>query len=151
MFKKWSLQESFFKSIPFTIMYSFIALGISLILLVVNTSWLYGTLVGIVILWFSYFVIWVLWYKIPKIKSQMVRILPIGIILLRIIIFISSLLIISLVINPWLIPGLKHKDKLLEPINTISLLLTYSLPILSYLTIGTIDIIHSINLQKKGK
>lgn len=151
MFKKWFFKETFFKSIPFSIIYSIISLVISLILLVVDNSWLYGTLIGLAIMWLSYLLIWILWYKIPKIKSTMSKIIPIGVITLRIIIFISSLLIISLLINPLLIPGLKHQDKLLKPINTLSLLWTYSIPTLSYLTVGTIDVIQSMKLQKKEK
>ena len=151
MYKKWSQQESFFKSVPFSIFYSIIALGISLILLLIDSSWLYGTLIGLVILWISYLLIWILWYKIPKIKSFMAKIVPIGTLSIRIIIFVSSFLIISLVINPWLVPGLKHQDKLLKPINTLSLLWTYSIPTLSYLTAGTIDVIQSIKLQRRKK
>ena len=136
---------------PFSILYSIISLIISLILLVLDTSWLYGTLIGLIILWFSYLVIWILWYKIPKIKSTMAKIVPIGILLIRVVIFISSLLLISLLINPWLIPGLEHQDKLLKPINTLSLLWTYSIPTVSYMTVGIIDVVQSMKLQRSKK
>ncbi len=149
MFQRWLEKESFYRSIPFSIFYSIIALGVSLILLLIDNSWLYGTLFGIAILWLSYFAIWILWFKIPKIKTFMTKIIPIGTIALRILIFVISLLLISLLINPWLLPGIEHKDKLLKPINTLSLLWTYSIPTVSYITIGIIDVVQRKKLYKE--
>lgn len=149
-FTKWLNKGIFFKNIYVSIIYSIIVICISMILLLVNTSIFYGTLMGIIILWIANLIIWLLWFKIPRINKTMSKITPIGVWAVRIGIFIPIFLIVVFYINPSISSetGLKL---LLSPINILALIFAYSINMFSYLTIGIIDVFISINKTKKEK
>lgn len=149
-FEKWLNKEIFYRNIFVSIVYSIIMIIISLILLLVDTSIIYGSLIGVTMLWVTNLLIWLLWFKIPKIKSFMNKITPIGVWIIRMLIFITMFLIIILYINPSLsdFSGLKL---VMEPINLFALMVTYSINTFSYLTIIIIDVFISIKETKKGK
>ena len=91
MKKKWNELEIFHKSIIFSGIYSFILIIISLILLLDDTSWIYGTLIGTGLLFISYLIIWILWFKISKIKIIMSKGTSVLIPLIRIVLFLLIL------------------------------------------------------------
>ncbi len=142
MKNKWLETETFPKSILISLIYSLIMIIISSILLLVNTSFIYGTLIGIGILYLSYLIIWTLWYKIPKIKTTMAKATPLLAPMIRIVIFITTLLLIAFFVGEG-----EGIDKFTNPINAIMMLITYTLTLFSY---GTVIIIDSI-LEKKNK
>lgn len=131
MKKNWNNLEIFHQSIVVSIIYSIMTILISLILLLVDTSWIYGSLIGIALLFLSYFIIWVIWYKIPKFEKLLTILLPIFVPLIRIILFVPVLICIILLIN--IGEGI---DKVLYPVNVFSFLITYSISMISYFTIG---------------
>ena len=81
----------------------------------------------------------------------MAKITPIGVLFIRLVIFITMFLIVILVINPIYVD--KHTAEIMfNPINNFALLLAYSIPFISYLTIGIMELFKSIKEnKKKGK
>ncbi len=142
MKEKWLNLEIFPKSILVSLIFTSLMLSIGSILLVVDTSYLYGVLVGTGILYLSYFIIWILWYKIPKIKSAMSKTTAILSPTIRIVVYIISLLLIVFFVGEG--EGL---DRFVQPINTIMMLITYTLTLFSY---GTVIVIDKI-LENKQK
>ncbi len=142
MKEKWLNLEIFPKSILVSLIFTLLMLSIGSILLVVDTSYLYGVLVGTGILYLSYFIIWILWYKIPAIKSAMSKTTAILSPTIRIVVYIISLLLIVFFIGEG--QGL---DRFVQPINTIMMLITYTLTLFSY---GTVIVIDKI-LENKQK
>lgn len=140
MKNKWLQLEVFHKSILTSLILAILFVLISSILVLINTSYLYGALVGLGILYLSYLVIWILWYKIPKIKLFMAQWTPVFAPLIRIVIFTLTFLLISLIINNG--SGI---EIFLNPINTIMMLITYTSTLLSYLIVIVID----SNLEKR--
>ena len=151
MYEKWVELEIFNKNLIVSFFYSILGLIISLILLSINTSYLYGTLLGLFILWLSNGIIWLLWFKIKKIKTFMTKIIPVGILFIRLVIFAAMFLLVILVINPMYDHG-HTLNIMLNPINNFALLIAYSIPFVSYFTIYIIDTfkIKKTN-KKKGK
>ena len=143
MKEKWDNLEIFHQSVIISSIYSLIAIIISSILILVNSSFIYGTLIGVGLLFLSYLLIWFLWYKIPKIQTVMAKCTAWLSPLIRILLFLSIYLTIIFTINGEM-DGL---DKFLEPVNTFSLLATYTIPMFSYFTIGFVDMF--LNRQKK--
>ncbi len=139
---KWLQTETFPKSILVSLIYTLLLIIVGLILLVVNTSYIYGVLVGSGILYTSYILIWLIWYKIPKIKLKMVKATAWLAPIIRIAIFLTTFLLIVFLVNEG--TGL---DIFINPINTIMMLVTYTFTIFSY---GTVIVIDSI-LEKKNK
>lgn len=151
---KWLKLDVFYKSLFFSIIYSSLIFVISLILLIINPYFLYGTIVGVLLLFLSYFIIWILWYKIKSIETFMIKTTPILVPLLRIILFLIVYLILIFVVND------KSKSEnwnfLLLPVNTFMFLFVYTLPVLSYFTTGLIDLIitnknKEIEIEEKNK
>ncbi len=138
---KWLKSETFIKSIWVSLIFSGLMLLIGSILLIIDTSYIYGALIGIGILYLSYFIIWVLWYKIPKIKTTMAKATPLLAPLIRIVIFITTLLLIA-----FLLGSGEGVNKFTQPVNTIMMLITYTLTLFSY---GTVFIIDSILGEKE--
>ncbi len=144
MKQKWLQLEIFPKSIIVSTIFSLLMIITGSILLIVDTSYLYGVLVGIIILYISYLLIWLLWYSIPSIKTRMAKLTPVLAPLIRIVIFITAFLLVSLVINEG--EGL---EKFLGPINTIMILITYTLTLFSYGLVLIID--HSLSKNDRNK
>jgi len=150
MYEKWLKLEIFNKNLIISFFYSILGLIISLILLIINTSYLYGTLLGLFILWLSNGIILLLWFKIPKIKTFMAKIIPVGILFVRLSIFTAMFLLVILVINPIYVE--RHTSKImLSPINNFALLIVYSIPFVSYFTIYFIEIFTSKKIKKNKK
>ncbi len=133
---KWNNLDIFHKSFIASIIYSLLAIGICSILLVVNNSFLYGAIIGSLLLLFSQLVIWVLWYKIPIIQTGMVKLTPLLSPLLRIIIYLTMFLLILFLVND----SYDGVEQFLYPINTIVLLIVYTITPLSYGTVIVLDI-----------
>ncbi len=120
-------------------------LTIGSILLIVDTSYLYGVLVGTGILYLSYLLIWIFWYKIPKIQNTMAKATSVLAPMLRIVIYLTTMLLIV-----FLCSTEEGLDRFVQPINTIMMLITYTLTLLSYGTVIAIDkIIENKNKQKE--
>ncbi|BDU67387.1 MAG: hypothetical protein TYPL_0400 [Candidatus Tyloplasma litorale] len=145
MLDKWMQLEFFYKSIFISIFYSLIAIIISLSLLVVNESYIYGAIIGICMMYFSYFVIWILWYKINSIKTFMAKSTPLLVPFIRILLFLVVFLIIIFVINE----NDTYLSEFLVPINTLFMMFIYTIPMFAYLTIGFIEII--LKKKKRGE
>ncbi len=132
MREKW-LNFSFFqKNIFISIFYSLLLVFISLILLINNTSWIYGTSIGIFALFLSYLFIGIILKKMPFSKILFWTILMVRIILF----LLFYLLIIFLINNKY-----DNLDRFLYPVNTFFFLLVYSISFYSYITIWLIDLI----------
>ncbi len=139
---KWLQTETFPKSILVSLIYTLLLIIVGLILLVVNTSYIYGVLVGSGILYVSYLLIWLIWYKIPKIKLKMVKATAWLAPIIRIVIFLTTFLLIVFLVNEG-----TGVDVFVQPINTLMMLVTYTFTIFSY---GTVIVIDSI-LENKNK
>ncbi len=145
MKEKWLQLEIFPKSILVSLIFTLVMLAIGSILLIVDTSYLYGVIAGTIILYLSYFIIWILWYKIPGIKSVMAKATGLLSPTIRIVIYITALLLIAFLIGEG--EGL---DKFVQPINTIMMLITYTLTLASYGVVIWIDkIIENKQKQKE--
>ncbi len=142
MKQKWIQLETFPKSILVSFIFTLIMILIGSILLIVDTSYLYGVLVGAVLLYISYFIIWVLWYAIPPIKTSMAKLTPLLAPMIRTAIFVIAFLLILFLVNDG--EGL---EKVLSPINTLMSLITYTLTLFSY---GVVILVDSI-LENKNK
>ncbi len=142
MKEKWLEQEVFPKSIIISLIYSLVMIIIGLILVVINTSYLYGVLVGVLLLYISYLIIWVLWYKIKPIKTHMAKMTGVWSPVIRITVFIFTMLLIVFFINTG--EGL---DSFIQPINIVMMLITYTF--VTMLSLGTTHIIDSYLENKK--
>ncbi len=139
---KWLQQEVLQKSIIVSTIYSLLMILIGAILIVVNTSYICGALIGVGLLYFSYLIIWILWYKIPSIKTYMAKMTAVLSPSIRIVVFLTTMFIIVFFINSG-----EGTDLFLYPINIIMMLLTYTL--VTMLSFGTIVIIDSILESKE--
>jgi len=149
MYKKWLKLEIFYKNLTISVFYSIILISIALILLILNTSYIYGTLIGLGSLWIVNGIIWLLWFKFKKVKGFMAAITPIALLFIRLAIFTGQFLLIILVINH----AHNKADNLnimFSPVNAFADLLAYSIPLISYLTVGNIHLFGSIK-ENKGK
>ncbi len=139
--KKWSELDIFYKSLFVSTLYSIFFILISLILLINSTSWIYGALLGIGIMYIGWLLSWIIYYVIPENKGQP----SVGMTLLnwisRVFLFIIVFVIIIFLANS----SFANRDKfsfknITNPINTLSMLASYSLiPLLSYFTIPIMD------------
>ncbi len=142
MKEKWIQLETFHKSFIVSMVYAIVAIIICGGLTVINNSFLYGALLGTILLLISYTLIWVLVYKIPSIKQWMAKSIPWLSPLIRIVIYITVLLLVIFLVNDRS-TGLTMVS---TPINTLVLLIVYTITPISYGTALVIDII----LEKKG-
>ncbi len=139
---KWLQQEVLPKSIIVSIIYSVLMIVIGAILIVVNTSYIYGALVGVGLIYISYLIIWVLWYKINSIKTYMAKMTAVLSPAIRILVFITSMILILVFVNYG-----NGTDKFLEPINIIMMLITYTFT--TMLSFGTVVIIDAVLENRK--
>jgi|GEM_PF-3532486 len=80
----------------------------------------------------------------------MAKIIPVGILFVRLSIFTAMFLLVILVINPIYVE--RHTSKImLSPINNFALLIVYSIPFVSYFTIYFIEIFTSKKIKKNKK
>ncbi len=143
MKEKWIQLETFYKAFIVSMVYSIVAILICLALIPVSTSYLYGALLGTSLLMISHLIIWGFWYKIPKIKTTMVKATPIVAPVIRIVIYITVFLLVILLIND----SSTGLSMVSTPINTFVLLIVYTITPISYGTVILID----INLTKGGE
>lgn len=136
---KWKEIEIFYKGMVVTTFYSMIALLVSMILLVVNNTFIYGTLLGIGSLYFAYLVIWLLIFKIPTKEKLNTIFVSVIAPLIRVGFFTIILLITALVLNG----SQQGLERFLYPANAFSLLFTYTIPLASYFTVMIIDFINN--------
>lgn len=150
MAKKWTKLEVFYKGLILSTVYTVILVLISLILLVKDTSYIYGSIIGITALWISYLFIWILFFGVDKIKLSMVKALPYLVPIIRLVIFLIFYLVPLLVVNAnfWKYP--QGMDQILYPINTFMILIGYSIHVISYFTAVLIDIIIESKENKKN-
>lgn len=142
MKEKWVQSETFHKAFIVSIVYSIVAILICLSLISLSTSYLYGALLGSSLLILSHLLVWVFWYKIPKIKTSMAKATAWLSPLIRIVIYITVLLIVILLIND----NSTSWTMVSTPINTLVLLIVYTITPISYGTVILID----MKLEKKG-
>lgn len=141
MFKKYKTLNMFNKSMIFTIIYSLIALIIGLVLLCLDTSWLYGILMGIILVFtttlINYFI-----YKIPCKGAMNAVGLPTITLVLRVVIFLTMFCITIFVINPSILDGYGTFDQemLFHPINAVIMLFIYMIPVYAYFTVCAISL-----------
>lgn len=127
---KWNRLETFHKSFILSLILSMIVIGICTITLIIDTSYLYGALLGAILLVFSYLVIWILWYKIPNIQTTMAKSTSLLSPMIRIIIYITFYLIVLFAINDL---------NVFQPINTFTLLIVYTITPIGYVSTGIVD------------
>ncbi len=127
---KWNRLETFHKSFILSLILSMIAIGLCLIALIWSPSYVYGALLGAILLVFSYLVIWILWYKIPGIETTMAKSTSLLSPMIRIIIYITFYLIVLFLINDL---------NAFQPINTFTLLIVYTITPIGYLSTGIVD------------
>ncbi len=142
MKEKWSKLETFHKSFITSMVLCTIMVMICAILILIDTSYIYGALLGSILLIVSHLIIWGLWYGIPSIKKWMAKSTPWLAPFIRILIYITALLLVIYFVNN----NSNGMDIFLYPINTIVLLITYTITPFSYVAVIVIDII----LNKKG-
>lgn len=136
MLAKYKTLNMFNKSMVFTIIYSLIALIIGLVLLTVDTSWLYGILMGLILLIFTQLLAFGM-YKIKTNNGKVNAVLmPNMVLIMRVITFFSMFLITMFAINA----PVSMETIVLKPINTIAMLLTYVIPGYAYVTVGMISL-----------
>lgn len=140
---KWINSETFPKNILTSLIYSVIFIIIGAFLLFIDTSFLYGVILGVIIQYLSYLIIWVLWYCIPNIKTAMAKATPFLAPIIRILIFLTTFLLIVFLVNTG-----EGTEKFLQPINLLMTLITYTFTIVSY---GTVLVIDSILKKQKGE
>ncbi len=138
----WETLETFHKSVIISILYCIVSIVICSLLISINTSFLYGALLGTTLLLTSHFVIWVIWYKIPSIQHVMVKTISWLAPLIRIIIYLSIWLLVVLLVND----DTSALTLMTMPINTFVLLIVYTITPFSYGTVIVIDIL----LEKRG-
>ncbi len=136
MLAKYKMLSMFNKSIVFIVIYSFIAIIIGLILLLVDTSWIYGILVGLLLLIFTQLIAFGM-YRI-KTKNGKVNavLIPNMVLLMRVVIFFAMFLVIMFAVNA----PVSKETMALKPINTIAMLLTYGIPGYAYITVCMISL-----------
>ncbi len=137
--KVWSKLDTFYKGLFISTFYSFIFIIIGLILLIVDSSWIYGTLLGVITLYFSMMISWIIYFHINN-KNKFGIAMSLLNWLLRLILFTIVFILFILVINPTLSNESISLNSTLRPVNLIMLLLVYSLvPALSYYTVPIVD------------
>ncbi len=137
MKENWRQLEAFHKGFIVSIVLSIVSIIICGALCVFNTSYLYGALLGSSILLLSHLIIWVLWYRIPSIKSSMAAITGYVAPLIRIVIYITVFLLVIFLVND----NTTGLLMVTSPINTFVLLIVYTITPLSYGIVIVIDII----------
>ncbi len=143
MKEKWIKLETFHKAFIVSMVYSIVAILICLALIPISTSYLYGALLGTSLLLISHLLVWVFWYKIPKIKTSMAKATPLLAPTIRIVIYITVFLIVILLIND----SSTGLTMVSTPINTLVLLIVYTITPISYGTVILMD----MNLEKGGE
>lgn len=128
MFEKYKTLNMFNKGMVFTIMYSIIALILGLVLLCLDTSWIYGVLIGILLIIVTSIISFFL-YKIPCKGAMNAVGIPIISLIIRIIVFITIYCIVVFTQN-----------ELFQPINSLMMLFTYMIPMYAYFTVAFIGL-----------
>lgn len=128
MFEKYKTLNMFNKGIVFTIMYSVIALILGLALLHLNSTYIYGILMGILLIIVTNIISYFL-YNIPC-KGRMHAVgMPLVSLIIRILFFT---IIYCAVIY--------MQNGLFKPINSLMILFTYLIPMYAYFTIAFIGL-----------
>lgn len=142
MIAKWLNLDILYKGITLSLIYTTLALIISLIIFAAtkDSSWLFGALFAIIAIYFTYFLIWIVFIITSKNNSKISVVASVIGWSMRVIIFTLIFTLSIFVIAPS-VEGTGAFDvrNIFHPLNSIWMLFVYLIPTYAYLSVPFVE------------